>query len=294
MIVATFLALDAVNDLHHRPEYTANIRSNEDLAGYLGTVENGQSFGALAGDKGVGTFGGSQDHTAILCGKPGVLSQYSFCPVTHERDIPMPADHVLVIAVSGVVSEKTGEARELYNRASWLAAETLQLWRLGTMREDATLAAAVRSSVDAPDRLREILRRRPIAQAEMLLHRFDQFVQESQYIIPAAAESLLAGDLTAFADLVARSQCLTERLLKNQVPETISLARLARDCGAVAASAFGAGFGGSVWAMVRRDTADAFLDQWRARYLAKFPTRAGSARFFPTTPAAAAQCTAVA
>jgi len=57
--------------------------------------------------------------------------------------------------------------------------------------------------------------------------------------------------------LIDRSQDGAERLLGNQVPETIALARLARDLGAVAASAFGAGFGGSVgqWStMIARKT----------------------------------------
>jgi galactokinase len=106
LTIAIFLALDAVNDLHHRDEYLANIRSNEDLAGYLAAVENGQTFGTLIGDRGVGTLGGSQDHTAILCGRAGVLRQFGFCPVKHERDVPLPPDHVFVIAVSGVVAEK--------------------------------------------------------------------------------------------------------------------------------------------------------------------------------------------
>ena len=35
-------------------------------AGYLGAVENGLTFGTLAGTSGVGTHGGSEDHTAIL------------------------------------------------------------------------------------------------------------------------------------------------------------------------------------------------------------------------------------
>jgi galactokinase len=195
---------------------------------------------------------------------------------------------VFVIGVSGVVSQKTGDARELYNRASWLTSEILQLWRLGTMRDDATLAAAVRSAVDAPDRIREILRRRPAPQAEMLLHRFDQFVQESEYIIPAAGDVLRAGDLAALGDLVTRSQSLAERLLKNQVLETVTLARLARECGSIAASAFGAGFGGSVWAMLRRDAAEAFQAQWRERYIREFPNRAAGAQFFTTGPSPAA------
>ena len=70
MVVAFFLALAKINRLSERPEYRENIHNQEDLAGYLATIENGQTFRKLAGDNGVGTFGGSEDHTAILCAKP--------------------------------------------------------------------------------------------------------------------------------------------------------------------------------------------------------------------------------
>jgi galactokinase len=219
-----------------------------------------------------------------------MLSQYGFCPVTHERDVPVPAGHAFAIGVSGVVAEKTGEARELYNRASKLVSEILAIWRTTTGRTDATLAAAVRSEPDAPDRIREMLRRRPIVQSEMLLHRFDQFVQESECIIPAAGDALQRGDLTALQDLVTRSQSLAERLLKNQVPETIALARLAKTFGAAAASAFGAGFGGSVWALVRQDSAARFLEDWRGGYMSEFPHHERRAEFFLTGAAPPARC----
>ena len=52
-------------------------------------------------------------------------------------------------------------------------------------------------------------------------------------------------------------------LLGNQVPETIALARAALEHGAFAACSFGAGFGGSVWALVDGD-ADAFARRWDA------------------------------
>jgi galactokinase len=142
MIVAIYLALAAVNRIEQLPAYQHNITSQEDLAGYLGTIENGQTFGTLAGDRGVGTFGGSEDHTAILCSQPGRLSQYRYCPVRLERRIALPDDLRFLIAFSGAHAEKTGGARELYNRASLLAQHAAQAWRQATGREDAHLAAA--------------------------------------------------------------------------------------------------------------------------------------------------------
>jgi galactokinase len=82
--------------------------------------------------------------------------------------------------------------------------------------------------------------------------------------------------------LVDRSQTAAERWLGNQVPQTITLASLARELGAVAASAFGAGFGGSVWAMVSPDRAESFAIEWAEKYRSKFPESASASQFFLT------------
>ena len=69
---------------------------------------------------------------------------------------------------------------------------------------------------------------------------------------------------------------------------TIALAESARKLGALAASAFGAGFGGSVWALVRRSEADDFLDAWRQHYTECFPERADDAELFHSRPSSCA------
>jgi galactokinase len=272
-MVAVFLAVAAVNRLEADASYRRVIRRPEDLAGYLATVENGQSFGELTGDRGVGTFGGSEDHTAMLCCRAGELSQYAFCPVRHERQVSCPAGHRFVVAVSGVKAEKTGAAKDAYNRASLAVRAILGAWRAETGRLDSSLAEAVERAGAA--QVREVVERVPVDgfDAAALLDRFDQFVEESERIIPAAADALAAGNLEAFGRLVDRSQDLAARLLRNQVAETEALARLARELGAVAASAFGAGFGGSVWALVPRDDADGFVGQWEQAFRAAFPRR---------------------
>ena len=85
LMIATYLALAETNGLQRTSDYRRHIEDDLQLAAYLGTVENGQNFGDLHGDKGVGTFGGSEDHTAILCGKPNQVSQYAYCPVQIGR-----------------------------------------------------------------------------------------------------------------------------------------------------------------------------------------------------------------
>jgi galactokinase len=214
----------------------------------------------------VGTFGGSQDHTAILCGRSGELMQYSFCPVRFERAVPLPAGYGFVVASSGVVAEKTGGAREGYNAASRRAAAVAEAWRSATGRSDATMAAALDSTPGAAERLRALLEGEP-----ELFQRFEQFRVESTEIIPAAADALMRRELARLGELVDRSQAGAEAWLGNQIPETSFLARSARELGAVAASAFGAGFGGSVWALVPDGEAGTFRARWKEAYSRRFP-----------------------
>lgn len=294
LVVAIFLALSRVNDVESRDEYRRAIHTREQLAEYLGTIENGQSFGELTGEHGVGTFGGSEDHTAILCASAGTLMQYAFCPVRLERTVPFPKEHVLMIATSGVAAEKTGAVRDRYNRLSTMIAEILDCWHSETGERYRTLAAAIDASSRAADRIHQMLRAKTIGSGGTdrpsdhrvdsidRLARFEQFLLESNKLIPGAADALAAGDLATLGTIVDQSQQAAEQLLGNQIPETSFLARVARDLGAVAASAFGAGFGGSVWALVRGADAGVFQALWADAYAARFPDAAGRSEVFVT------------
>jgi galactokinase len=285
LVTGLFLAIASVNDIELHPAYRDNVRSTEDLASYLATIENGAGFGTLEGDaSGVGTFGGSEDHVAMLTGRRGSLVQYAFCPTRHERTIPLPDTHVFAIAASGVVAEKTGAARDRYNRASLALRRVLELYDEATSMKHDSIAQACTSSPEAINRIRRLLETAvdDTFAAPELQDRFEQFVEETFGIVPTAGHALLRHDLQQFGWLVARSQAAAERRLGNQVPETMALARSARSLGAPAASAFGAGFGGSVWALVERTQADAFLAEWRDRYEQEFPEAAKRAEFFLT------------
>ena len=103
--------------------------------------------------------------------------------------------------------------------------------------------------------------------AEHLQGRLRQFFDETYRFVPRAADALARGALDEFGEIVAGSQQGAERALENQIPETMNLVRIARELGAVASSAFGAGFGGSVWAMVPVDgRVERFISEWRDRY----------------------------
>ncbi|MGB6623812.1 MAG: galactokinase family protein [Candidatus Acidiferrales bacterium] len=286
LIVAVFFVLARLNHLWQTAAYRRAVATREDLSAYIAAIESGASFGYFSGARGVGTHGGSEDHVAIVCSRAGFLRQYSFCPVHFEREIRLPARHVFVIGVSGVKADKTGDAREAYNRSSGAARKILDLWRGVTRRTDPSLAAALSSRPDAIDQLRQILRDSSDAEfpASLLLNRLAQFAEESNEIVPSAADALVRADFARLGALVARSQFLAETLLANQLPETIKLARSARSLGAVAASAFGAGFGGSVWALVDSNRAEEFCNAWATHYHQRFPELADASRFFLSCP----------
>lgn len=279
LVVGLAMTLIDLSDIAATPEYTAEISSPEQLGEYLGTVENGQSFGSLPGHRGVGTFGGSEDHTAMLCGRSDALVQYSFCPVRHERTIPFREDLAFVVAVSGVEAAKTGAARDAYNRVSLAVTEILRRWREDTGREDAVLAEAVAAGPAAVERLRSLC-----ADDDYLPGRLEQFLTESERLLPAAALALEEDDLPEFGVLVDESQRAAGRGLRNQVAETEALQRLARELGAHAASAFGAGFGGSVWALVPAADAEDFATRWLQAYTERFPAHADRASTLVTRP----------
>lgn len=292
------LCLDAVSGVLDSDRARAALPSLPDLADYVGAIESGRPFTALepeqravgegAAVRGVGVRGGSQDHTAILCSKPAALLQARFGPVELEGYVSLPPDLVFVIGVSGVRASKAAGARARYNRLSDLATRIGDLWRAHTGSSEPHLGAILDSSPDAGDRLRDILEREAGDDAGDMIRRVEQFRVETRELVPSVVEAVERHDLLAVGAHVAMSQRLAETHLGNQVPETMHLARSARSLGAIAASSFGAGFGGAVWALVKEDTSERFVTAWRADYRAAFPRRASRARFVLTRPSAPA------
>lgn len=286
LMIATFLTLSRLSGISATDRYTGNIHSTEDLAEYLGLVENGQSFRSLEGDRGVGTRGGCQDHTAILCSRSNALMQYSYRPARLERVIKWPREQLFAVGVSGVVAQKTGSAMKQYNRAAGLMETALRLWRESTGSDDRHFGEALARSTDVADKIRSLLSESggAGAPARDLLDRFEHFFSMSEEIVPSAGESLARPDVAAFGELCERAGLLGERLLKNTVPETEFLARSAKEAGAVASLPFGAGFGGSVWAMINAGEAGSFMEKWAQLYRNEYPERRNDSRFFTTAP----------
>jgi galactokinase len=262
LIVGIAAALVKLADLESRAEWGANIGGPLGAAAYYACIENGHRFEALDGDAGVGTHGGSEDHTAILCGKPDRLSAYAFAPIRHIADVEVPPQWQLVIASSGVKAEKTGAAQQAYNRLARGVEILLALWN---RHESAcqSLATAMVSHASAPDRLREIVRGTEVADwtTGALQRRLEHFLREDSRVA-AALHAFRSADRSGVSTLAAESQDDAETLIENQVPETVTLVRSARAAGAFAACSFGAGFGGSVWALADCDAAGEMGRRW--------------------------------
>jgi galactokinase len=257
--------------LRDRPEWRDSIHAVEDLAGYLGAVENGLTFGTLESASGVGTHGGSEDHTAILTCQGGRVSAFAYVPVVHQGDAAMPDDWRFLVVSSGIEADKAGAARDRYNRASLATRALLDLWTR-TQGPARTLAAALGSSPQAEDALRHLVAEsaHPDFSADELSRRLSHFGAEDARV-PAALSAFQDEDAGRVEELAAGSQRDAERWLGNQIPETSALVSFARESGAFAATSFGAGFGGSIWALARSAEATVVEERAVIRYRARYP-----------------------
>lgn len=279
------IAVAEVNGLRDRASWRTNIRSPLDLAEYCGAVEMGGPFGDLSsGERGVGTRGGAQDHVAILANEAGSVGAFSYLPATVVGRATFPARWCILVGVSGVRATKTGGARNDYNRASDLVRSLLAQWNSRTGRADASLAAALESGPGARDEMERIAS--TADEAPRYLARLEQFLAETWRIVPTALGAISGADGAALGRLAVESQQRAECALRNQIPETMFLARSAMHAGAHAASAFGAGFGGAVWAIAEAAEAEAVTARWRAAYARAFPSRAAKSAWLALRPVA--------
>ena len=266
--------------LESRREWLTNLADRRDLASYAACIENGATFRGLPGIGGVGTEGGSEDHAAIVLGRAGFLSEFAFAPLRHVRDVTMPDRWQFVIATSGIAASKSGAARGDYNRLSQGIAVLLTIWNEAAAPH-ASLASALDSNPAAGDRLRELIAGRAVAgwTADALERRLAHFEIEDA-LVPDAVAAIESVDAAALGAIAEASQHRAEILLGNQTPETIALTRYARACGAFAASSFGAGFGGAVWALVAPEHAEDFSRCWISTYRQHYPDAARRAQAF--------------
>ena len=188
------------------------------------------------GEQFVGTRGGGMDHAAVLGSRAGCASWIGFEPLS-LRHIPVPPDWAFLIADSGVRAEKSGAARQAYNRRRAAGNAALERLSLKSYREaDAADAARLE---DAEERL-------------AFLH-----VTTERERVTAAAEALAAADLPRFGRLLVESHASLRDQLQISCPELDRLVERALALGAAGARLTGGGFGGSAVIACARAQADA-------------------------------------
>ncbi len=285
LIITIALALMGMAQFPSIPKQFS-VMSRERFAGFAGALESGADYEGLTGDRGVGTKGGSEDHTAILCSRPNALHAYTYFPVNQVGSAALPDSVSFVVGSSGVIARKTGEAKESYNLASSRARQVVEIWNESEHLQLQNMGEMVADESFSRDKLRAVLD--SLKDGNVLWHRFAQFDRECSVIIPGAMEALQKKLWSSFGSYIDESQKMADEWLGNQVPETNDLVRLARGLGAYGASAFGAGFGGAVWALVETSAAERFQAEWMNLYAGHYPTRMALAQFFRDKPSAGA------
>jgi len=284
-MMMVFTALALANTLNEEPAFRQNVLSPMDLSVYLACAENGQGFKDLEGDLGVGTFGGSEDHAAILTGRQGFLSLVGFHPPTLHVEIPWPPEWRLAVCFSGARAEKTREAQEKYNLVSRRARDAVVAFnRLSGTRFTALCEAA--------DEIAQRNVRTPLPDLDAsggglaagLTDRLRQFILEDRRNLPGAIDALHNMDILRFGSFLSASHRASRKYLWNIAPEIDYLQKSAVDLGAAGASGFGGGFGGSIAACIDGEHAESFRNAWMGRYAKRYPGRAGEAMFFVATP----------
>ncbi len=290
LMMMSFLGIAGVNRLHDAPFFRQNIRDGIDLSMYLACAENGQSFRELTGDKGVGTFGGSEDHAAILNGRDGHLSLFRFRPSVLEEELRWPREWRMVVAYSGVRAEKTREALDKYNLVSRRAALAVKEYnrlysaRSRTLREVAVHAKAHLGKGWLKDVTERFQADSRFGRELDLADRIRQFALEDKRFIPAAVRAIRERDLGTFGRNLTASHRASRSCLRNIADEIDFLQRSALHLGAAGASGFGGGFGGSILAVLPAAKAEKFRTAWEKAYAKRCPERAAAAAFFLATP----------
>lgn len=290
LIIMFFLVMSAVNEIYKHSLYGENLTNQLDLATYLACVENGQTFQGLAGEQGVGTIGGSEDHTIIMNGKRGMISLYQFAPIVHKADIPLPDDLAYIVLYSGLKSEKTGETKYMYNLAAKKANLVVELYNhaFGKSHKLMRDILAENQSIETNKMLTKVTQATShyseLGQDLDLPNRFYQFYLENKIFIPNATKALATRDYTSLANVINLSHNASKNYLCNIAPEIDFLQKEATRLGALAASGFGAGLGGSAYALLRADDVEDFSERIEKSYKRKFPNYSKVASFFQAHP----------
>jgi galactokinase len=200
----------------------------------------------------VGVPSGIMDQAASLLGRAGHAVRLD-CGTLEHRHVPLPADHGLLLVDSGV--QRQLERSDYARRRQEL---------------DAALPAlGGRRPADVPlDELDGLLAGLPEVPRRRLRH-----VVTENARVRAVEAALLAGDLVRVGELFDEGHASLRDDYEVSVPELDALVASARHHGATAARLTGAGFGGAIVVLARRDDVDRLAEAIVADYARAHPDR---------------------
>jgi galactokinase len=219
-----------------------------------------------AAERYVGTRGGGMDQAACVLGRAGHALRLDFAPL-RARALPIPDGWRFVVAHSLVRADKSGAARAAYNRRRSEVEELRR--RLGGARTWPQLCE--------PHARAEVLERAEECLDNRLLARFRHVRGEAERV-ERACVALERGDARVFGLLLDASHASLRDDFGVSHPALDELVELARAGGAHGARLTGAGFGGSIVALVDAARADELVAFLERRFHAARPPLEGVPR----------------
>lgn len=231
---------------------------------------------AVMAERSAGVESGEMDQTVIAHARAGHAMRIDFPPgAPVHRHIPLPADVAGVVAYSGEVAEKGGDARAAYNArvvggrvATVLLAHRLGvavpsplrlgsvadlpdvLALVGDLPEAITTATAARSTGVDELSLATLTRGRFPAHRPVPVRAVARHVLAEAERVTRAERALAAGDLEELGELLNRSHASLQEFGAS-TPALDRLVEAMRAAGALGARLTGAGFGGNAIALCR-------------------------------------------
>ncbi len=209
----------------------------------------------------VGTEGGGMDQAICIGAVEGTATRIDFDPIS-LTSTTVPNDWRFVVANSMVRAEKSGAARDEYNRRTRECREALRsvASKLGLNGEVSTYPELL-SKVPVNDVMAAAQVAIPGTLGRRFLHVVTEAVRVSQ-----AEQAMREADADRFGRLMSDSHRSLRDEFEVSGPELDELTEIAADAGALGARLTGAGFGGCIIALCKTDTVGAVLSALQRRY----------------------------
>ncbi len=191
------------------------------------------------GERYVGTRGGAMDHAVCLAGRAGHALKIDFAPFA-IHPTPVPQGWRFLIGHSLVRAEKSGEVKEQYNERRESCRRAFQ---------------------------------QPQPELSALEQRRYRHVMSEADRVERAREAMCSGDIELFGRLMNASHASLRGDFEVSHPEVDALVEVFLAAGALGARVTGAGFGGCVVALCRREETRRVLDRVEAGFYALRPAR---------------------